>query len=117
RRAPGEPTRPGTPPEGVLWQVACAGEARPREVLRRSGADFGQAAVGPDRRTLFFTGPRGVEALDLGTLETRPVTETPPAPADCWARAGRPELYLRDVVEGIHVADDGDPEDAVLVVA
>jgi hypothetical protein len=85
----------GETPQGgsTLWRIPCA-EGPADRFAEMEGADFGHAALAPDARTLFFTGPDGVFALDLATRATRRIT-----------RASSPyceknDVDTRDVVEG-----------------
>jgi hypothetical protein len=79
----------------TLWRVPCgAGAGGPAPVKRMAGADFGHSALSPDGRTLWFTGPDGVYALDLRTRKARRLTRA--ASPDC-ARQG---VRARDVVRG-----------------
>jgi hypothetical protein len=57
----------------TLWRVACASGAA--EIFAHmEAADFGHAALSADRKTLFFSGPDGVFALDLASRQSRRLT-------------------------------------------
>lgn len=57
-----------------LWKVACkAGGAE--VVAHHEGADFGHAALSPDAKSLFFSGPDGIYALDLARKTERRLTQ------------------------------------------
>ena len=82
--------------DGILYKVDCA-TATPYELVSLPDADFGSAALDAENVTLYFTGPSGVSALDLETLEVTEITQSPTfAPADCWT-----EQESRDVVAGL----------------
>ena len=93
----------GASPDGVLWVASCKdGKATP--FMEQSGADFGAAALTPDGKTLYYTGPRGVEALDLAARTRVQVTETPRLdPETCWAVSGDEESdrVATDIVSGL----------------
>ena len=80
----------GTP---TLWRVPCTGGAA-KAFAHVDGADFGHSVLGPDARTLFFTGPDGIFTLDLATQATRRVTRA------SLAYCRKNEIDTRDVVGG-----------------
>src|SRR4029077_19656033 len=54
----------------TLWQISCV-DGRAEVVARVPNADFGHSALSPDGRSLLYTGPDGIFALDLKTRQTR----------------------------------------------
>ena len=82
--------------DGFLYKVVCA-TATPYELVALDDADFGNAALDDTTATLYFTGPAGVAALDLATLEITDITTAPTfVDVDCWTEQGQ-----RDVVAGL----------------
>ena len=82
--------------DGVLYKVVCA-TATPHELVSLPDADFGSASLDAGNVTLYFTGPTGVAALDLETLEIEELTTAPSfVEVDCWTEQGE-----RDVVAGL----------------
>jgi hypothetical protein len=75
----------------TLWQVSCTRGAA-TTFVHVDGADFGHSALAPDTRTLFFTGPDGIFAIDLSTRAKRRVTRA----AVPYCRKN--EVDARDVV-------------------
>jgi hypothetical protein len=75
----------------TLWQVPCTARP-PKAFVHVDGADFGHSALAPDTRTLFFTGPDGILAIDLATRAIRRVTHA----ALPYCRKN--EIDTRDVV-------------------
>ncbi len=85
----------GGHPGEVLWKVACA-NGHPTQFLHEEWADFGNAAVTPDGRYLYYTARTGVARLDLTTTESVPITVAPDNTGlDCWVE----EVPTRDVVD------------------
>jgi hypothetical protein len=78
----------------TLWGVACASGAA-ETFAHMEAADFGHAALSADRKTLFFSGPDGVFALDLASRQARRLTTA--ASAQCL-KANFPAV---DVVVGL----------------
>jgi hypothetical protein len=77
----------------TLWEVSCAPKVETKAFFTEEGADFGDAALSADGRTLFYTGVNAVTALDLATKQVRQIS-TPPAMLDCEGE----KLPVRDVV-------------------
>lgn len=86
-------TEHGPTGSATLWRVACKAGA-PEPIAHVEGADFGHSTLSPDGRTLLFTGPDGVFALDLTTRKTRRLTQ---AALDYCQRN---QIGTRDVVGG-----------------
>lgn len=91
------------PTDGTLWLVACDGASAPVPAVSRPGADFGNAVLGSDGSALLFTGPAGVERLDLHSRAITTITQAPPiTDASCDDLYGaRAPTHHRDVVRGL----------------
>ncbi len=77
----------------TLWRVGCDGKKL--ATLTIEGADFGHAALHPDRKRLFYSTEQGVVMLDLATQRSSPVTT--PGIAECDGRTRQ----QRDTVRGV----------------
>ncbi|MEX1366278.1 MAG: hypothetical protein AB1Z98_24350 [Nannocystaceae bacterium] len=93
----------GTPTQGTLWLVPCDGTSPPVAAATMQQADFGNAVLANDGRTLYLTGPAGVMGLDLDRRTISAVTEAPPLrDPDCRELYGsRTPTHYRDVVRGL----------------
>jgi len=80
----------------VLWHVSCAGKKL--GTWRSRGADFGHAALHPDRRWLFYSA-RGVMRLDLASHGRTPVTSGATV-SHCWDSDGD-DVQLSDSVTAV----------------
>lgn len=84
-------------PEGsdTLWKVSCAGKKL--DQLTIEGADFGHAALHPDRTRLYFSSPSVVVELELATKRRTAITK-PSTIESCWIAPTDEPFPLRDVV-------------------
>ncbi|MEZ4474409.1 MAG: hypothetical protein R3F60_27205 [bacterium] len=86
--------------DGRVVRVDCASGAE-EVVVVRPGADFGNAALSPLGRSLYFTGAAGVERLDVRTLKVAGVTRRPERMcADALDEGAHVKVQERDVVVG-----------------
>lgn len=74
----------------TLWRVGCDGKKL--ATITIEGADFGHAALHPDRKRLFYSTEQGVMSLDLASKKSTNVTLPPTRACD-----GR-NLAQRDTV-------------------
>jgi len=58
----------------ALWRIRCKSSKPPARVVQVEGADFGHSQLAPDGKTLYYTGPEGVAALDFRTWKSRRIT-------------------------------------------
>ena len=58
----------------TLWRIFCKSSKPAAKVLQVADADFGHAELAQDGQTLYYTGPKGVVALHLGTKKSRRIT-------------------------------------------
>lgn len=75
-----------------LYDVPCDAPARASVFASVAGASFGHGAMTGDGKTLYFSGPAGVQALDIPTRAIRAVT-TAPRSHGCSA-----DKQMRDIV-------------------
>ncbi len=81
----------------TMWKVSCKGKKL--DQLTIEGADFGHAALHPDRKRLYFSSPSVVVELDLATKRQTEITK-PSTIASCWVAPTDEPFPLRDVVVG-----------------
>jgi len=86
-------------PEGsdTLWKVSCTGKKL--DQLTIEGADFGHAALHPDRKRLYFSSPSVVVELELATKRQTAITK-PSTITGCWIAPTDEPFPLRDSVVG-----------------
>lgn len=75
---------------GTLWRIGCDGKKL--DTIAIDDADFGHAALHPDRTRLFYSTSRGVMQLDLATKKSAVITQ--PGTRACNDK----NLQLRDTV-------------------
>jgi hypothetical protein len=66
-----------------LWEVDCDAPKEKKTFLAIEGANFGASAMTRDGKTLYFSGPTYVRALDVATKQVR-VVSRPGKVASCW---------------------------------
>lgn len=89
-------------PDGVLDRVDCRTGERTAFVPTVAGRDYANAALAADGRTLYYSGPQGVERLDLKTRQSTPFTRRPER--ECFSSLPDSPLdpvQERDIVEGL----------------
>ena len=94
-----------------LLEVDCANPKAKRVVFTLAGADLGHSALTADGKTLYFSGPDGIAALDLPSMKVRAVT-TPPTLPQC--RDDLPDEYTHPYRQRDAVISLDEQEDALL---
>lgn len=90
----------------TLWRVLCKSSKPPAKVVQVADADFGHAELAPDGQTLYYTGPKGVVALDLKTKESRRLTRA--ASAVCTQLGAEARDVVMDLSsDGTLIVDRG----------
>lgn len=79
----------------TMWKVSCGGSKL--DQLTIAGADFGHAALHPDRKRLFFSSEDVVIELDLATKAQTKITK-PSTIEHCWIAPDDNPFPLRDSV-------------------
>jgi hypothetical protein len=88
-----------------LWEIDCDAPKK-RSFLAIEGANFGASAMTRDGKTLYFSGPTYVRALDVATKTVRVVSK-PGKSSGCWVAPSPEEGYqLVDTVIGLDELDD-----------